>query len=55
MPQTTYLSNIADEQPKEATPRKPRAKKYDPSLTVKGSFLDVIKASVKGANKKKEQ
>lgn len=30
-------------------PKKSRAKKYDEKLAVKGSFLDVIKTSVKDA------
>jgi hypothetical protein len=30
-------------------------KKYDPKLVVKGSFLDLIKASVKHADKKKAE
>ena len=46
---------MADEQPKKPAPKKPRAKKYDGKLAVKGSFLDIIKASVKDADKKKEQ
>lgn len=33
-------------------PKKPRAKKYDEKLAVKGSFLDIIKASVKDAENK---
>ena len=31
-----------------------RAKKYDEKLAVSGSFLDVVKAAAKNANKKKD-
>jgi hypothetical protein len=34
---------------------KPSTKKYDGTLAVKGSLLDIIKASVKDADKKKEE
>lgn len=51
----TYLSSMADEQPKKATTtKKPRAKKYEDKLVVKGSFLEVMQAAAKDANKKKE-
>lgn len=51
---------MADEQPKKAITKKPitkkpRAKKYDEKLALKGSFLDIIQAAAKDANKKKEQ
>lgn len=35
---------------KQIKPKKERASKYDEKLAVNGSFLDVIKASVKHAN-----
>jgi hypothetical protein len=34
--------------------KKPGAEKYNGQPAVKGSFLDIIKASVKNADKKKE-
>jgi hypothetical protein len=37
---------------KAAKPKKPRSDKYDKPLAVKGSFLDIIKASVKDAENK---
>lgn len=49
-----YLHYMADEQPKKATTKKPRAKKYNEKLAIKGSFLDIIQAAAKDANKKKE-
>lgn len=40
--------------PTDKTPQKEKSKrgKYDDKLTVKGSFLDIIQASVKNANDK---
>ncbi|HPG07927.1 MAG TPA: hypothetical protein PKY06_13335 [Saprospiraceae bacterium] len=37
--------------PKEESPKRG---KYDEKLKVKGSFLDIVKATVKDANTKKE-
>ncbi|MEO6833126.1 MAG: hypothetical protein ABI378_11440 [Chitinophagaceae bacterium] len=37
---------------KAQKPTKERPKKYDDKLAVKGSFMDVIKASVKDAENK---
>jgi hypothetical protein len=34
---------------KKAKPKKERPAKYDEKLAVKGSFLDIVKASVKHA------
>lgn len=36
---------------KKIKPTKERASKYDQKLSVKGSFLDVIKAAAANANK----
>ncbi len=36
---------------KQVKPKKERASKYDEKLAINGSFLDVIKASVKHADK----
>jgi hypothetical protein len=37
---------------KSPKPKKERAEKYDEKLKVNGSFMDIVKAAVKDADKK---
>jgi hypothetical protein len=39
---------------KKEKPKKPRKGQYDEKLKVNGSFMDIMKAAVKDANKKKQ-
>lgn len=48
-----YICIMAEDEKKDR-PKKERKKKYDARLAVKGSFMDLIKATLKDAEDKSE-